>query len=142
MSLPKKRKMETELRMEAAEAEEQCSLQQMQSLLSLLKHLSCCVRPGRIFLNRMLNELRVAPHYGPDTVNLLLSVDFKPDVRRWATCIHVFNSVSIMAQNFWANLSSVPMHVWTGAADFVQGNTFTPSFPQNCQFTSRKSLPF
>ena len=80
------------------------SKKQLQSLLGTLQHISCCVRAGRIFLNRMLNTLRgnyETQGYFP------LDSEFQQDVHWWHTFMHEFNGVSLMAELEWSQSDRV-----------------------------------
>ena len=60
---------------------------QLQSILGLLLYVHKCVRPARIFLNRMLDLLRSA--------HVLLTPDFKRDLRWFAKFLPMYNGVSL-----------------------------------------------
>ncbi len=65
---------------------------ELQQLLGKLNWVSHCVKPGRLFINRMLVTLREA--YGSDQVTL--STDFREDLKWWATFLPEFNGVSFV----------------------------------------------
>ncbi len=106
-----------------------CSQRQLQSLLGTLTHLSCCVRPGRTFLNRMLNELRDASVSHPDTPCIILSTDFKKDVRWWHYLMDHFNGVSLMANMFWTDCHFMSDACLHGLGGYYAGQYFHATFP-------------
>ena len=64
---------------------------QLQSILGLLLYVHKCVKPARVFLNRMLELLR-SSH---PTHSITLTSDFKRDLRWFATFLPWYNGVSL-----------------------------------------------
>jgi hypothetical protein len=71
---------------------------QVQSLLGKLCFVCKCVRPGRLFLNRMLDWLRVMP----DKHSARIPSEFKLDIKWWISFIDTFNGVSLIPSQSWA----------------------------------------
>ena len=67
------------------------SRRQLQSILGLLLYVHKCVKPARIFLNRMLELLR-ASH---GSQKILLTPDFKRDLRWFDKFLCKYNGISI-----------------------------------------------
>ena len=67
------------------------SKRQLQSILGLLLYVHKCVKPARVFLNRMLELLRSA--HGRQKI--LLTPDFKRDLRWFAKFLPHYNGVSL-----------------------------------------------
>ena len=67
------------------------SKRQLQSILGLLLYVHKCVRPSRIFLNRMLELLRSA--HGRSKI--LLTPDFKRDLGWFAKFLPTYNGISL-----------------------------------------------
>ena len=67
------------------------SKRQLQSILGLLLYVHKCVKPARIFLNRMLELLR-SSHA---TQRITLTSDFKKDLHWFATFLPKYNGVSL-----------------------------------------------
>ena len=67
-----------------------CSRRQLQSLLGNLLYVQKCVKPSRIFLNRMLEFLR--QNYDKNSVTL--TQDFKRDLRWFHKFLATYNGVS------------------------------------------------
>ena len=67
-----------------------CSKQQLQSLLGNLLYIHKCVRPAHIFLNRMLDLLRM--NY--DKKSITLTHDFKRNLMWFITFVQRYNGVS------------------------------------------------
>ena len=67
------------------------SKRQLQSILGLLLYVHKCVRPARVFLNRMLDLLRSA--HGRQKI--FLTPEFKRDLRWFAKFLPTYNGVSL-----------------------------------------------
>lgn len=70
----------------------------LQSLLGRLSFVTACVRPGRIFLSRLLNNLRSFPanaRHSPITQDMHL------DLLWWSKFLPLFNGVSIIKREEW-----------------------------------------
>ena len=67
-----------------------CSKRQLQSLLGNLLYIQKCVKPARIFLNRMLELLR--QNY--DKNSITLTQDFKRDLHWFHKFLTIYNGVS------------------------------------------------
>ena len=68
-----------------------CSKRQLQSLLGQLLYVHKCVRPSRIFLNRMLELL----HQNYDASNIKLTQAFCHDLRWFSRFLDKYNGVSM-----------------------------------------------
>ena len=67
------------------------SKRQLQSILGLLLYVHKCVKPARVFLNRMLELLRAAQ----GCQKIFLTPDFKRDLRWFAKFLPRYNGVSL-----------------------------------------------
>ena len=67
------------------------SKRQLQSILGLLLYVHKCVKPARIFLNRMSDLLRTS--YGCQKIKL--TPDFKRDLRWFAKFLTAYNGISL-----------------------------------------------
>ena len=74
------------------------SKKEVQSLIGKLQFAGTCVRPGRIFISRMLNFLREMPDRGKIKVPL----DFLKDARWWRIYIARYNGISMMPLANWS----------------------------------------
>ncbi len=70
-----------------------CTKRELQSLIGLLQHASCVVRPGRTFSRRLISLLSVAkkPHH-----RIRLNQEFRSDLVWWATFLQAWNGTSMM----------------------------------------------
>jgi hypothetical protein len=75
-----------------------CNKNNLQSLLGKLNFVSQCVRPGRIFVNILLNWLREIPEKG----QISIPDDFKLDLCWWRTFLSSYNEVSLMLSEEWS----------------------------------------
>lgn len=101
---------------------------QVQSLVGSLNFLAACVRPGRLFLSRILNFLREMASQGP----VALTPEFRQDLFWWQLFAPLYNGVSIMPIADW----SVPDGVvscdacLSGCGGWFEGLYFHTVFPQ------------
>ena len=66
---------------------------QLQSLLGKLSFMTTCVKPGRIFMTRLLNTLR---SFSKSRSSCLISDDMRADISWWSSFVPLFNGVSLM----------------------------------------------
>lgn len=71
---------------------------EVQSLVGSLNFMAACVRPGRIFISRLLNFLRGLP----DTGRTLVPSEVLKDVRWWQVFAPLFNGVAMMPLADWS----------------------------------------
>ena len=80
-----------------------CNKKELQCLLGKLNFVSHCVRPGRIFVNILLNWLREIPEKG----QISIPDDFKLDLCWWRTFLPSYNEVSLMLSEEWSRADQV-----------------------------------
>ena len=74
--------------------------QQLQSIIGKLNFIAKCVRPGRIFISRMLSLLRSMDNC---TNHVFITEEFKKDIIWWLTYLPQFNGISMIPDtNFTA----------------------------------------
>ncbi|VDI15088.1 Hypothetical predicted protein [Mytilus galloprovincialis] len=71
---------------------------EVQSLIGKLNFIASCVKPGRIFISRILNFLR---EFVSDDQCLELSEEFKKDIFWWSEFLLIFNGISILSLEEW-----------------------------------------
>ena len=108
------------------------SLREIQSLLGKLNFIAACVRPGRIFISRMLKWLK---SLNKETSNRHQQVEIpmyvKKDVLWWYRFLPVYNGVSLMLYEEWC----LPDEICSsdsclhGCGGFWLGKYFHVSFP-------------
>ena len=74
------------------------TLKQLQSLLGKLSFVTACVKPGRIFMSRLLNSLRAFPS---TRARLPVSADMKADIAWWLAFLPIFNGTSLIKPQQW-----------------------------------------
>ena len=72
---------------------ETCTRKELLSLIGQLQHACCVVKPGRVFLRRMIELAKRRGHQE----RIRLSQEFKSDLRWWATFLPGWNGRSMMA---------------------------------------------
>ena len=76
----------------------------LQSLIGKLAFVSKCVRPGHLFLTRLLDTLRSLRHtHHRDK----LLAEFRKDIRWWMWFINVYNGVSLIPTQLWSAPDSI-----------------------------------
>ena len=119
------------------------SLKETQSLAGLLNFACRCVRPGRVYLARILNFLRTLPKSGRRWV----PVSVKEDVKWWFSFAEAFNGTSLMLNTEWSKpdeeISSDSCLLGGGA--FSNGDFLHWEFPQkvlqlNCHINQLECL--
>jgi hypothetical protein len=105
-----------------------CSKKELQSLLGKLNYVSQCVRPGRLFVSRLLNWLREISDV--DTVSI--PEDFKLDLLWWKTFLPMYKGISMMLSDEWASVDRLLAVVacLTGCGGWMNGRFFHTSFPK------------
>ena len=77
---------------------------ELQSLIGKLSFVSKCVRPGRLFLTRILDTLRSLRRHHH---RIKLSAEFRKDIHWWLRFISVYNGVSLIPTELWSEPDSV-----------------------------------
>ena len=73
------------------------SRREVQVILGRLNFVASCVRPGRIFVSRMLNFLRGMPN----NRQVRLTEEIRKDLQWWGAFLPLYNGVSMMAWEEW-----------------------------------------
>ena len=77
-----------------------CTRSELQSLTGQLQHAATVVKPGRTFLRRMYDLLKVGTGHGqrtpPGGQYLRLNVEFRSDLAWWSQFLHQWNGVSLL----------------------------------------------
>ena len=84
---------------------ELASLKEVQSLLGKLNFVAACVRPGRIFISRMLKWLKVLYRKERKFHNIPLYV--KKDIFWWHSFLPLYNGVSMMLYEEWCRPDAI-----------------------------------
>ncbi len=92
-----------------------CSRRELLSLIGTLSFATKVVRPGRIFLRRMLNRAAATQHRAA----LSLDDGFRADLQWWIASMHDWNGVSLLYEHEWA--TSAAFNVTTDACDTGAG---------------------
>ena len=71
-----------------------CTKRELLSLIGSLQHASAVVKPGRVFLRRMIDLSKRQMHLD---ATMRLNTEFRADLRWWATFIELWNGVSIIS---------------------------------------------
>lgn len=108
---------------------EKATLKDIQSLLGKLNFVAACVRPGRIFISRMIKWLKVL--YKENSKQHVIPDYVKKDILWWYRFLPTYNGISMMLYEQW----SEPDEIFSsdacldGCGGFWNGNYFHVSFP-------------
>ena len=105
------------------------TLRQLQSLLGKLSFVTAYVKPGCIFMSRLLNSLRAFPS---TRVRLPVSANMKADIAWWLAFLPLFNGTSLISLNSRnSTIFSLPRtHHCIVAGRLVLTNVSCASFPK------------
>ena len=78
------------------------SLKEIQSLLGKLNFIAACVRPGRIFISRMLQWLKVLNKEAHPRQQVSIPQYVQKDVLWWHKFLPLYNGVSLMFYEEWS----------------------------------------
>ena len=110
-------------------SKETATLKEVQSLLGKLNFVAACVRPGRIFVSRMIQWLKVL--YKENKRSHLIPKFVKKDILWWNTFLPHYNGISMMLYEEWCN----PDETFSsdacleGCGGFSNGKFFHSDFP-------------
>ena len=110
---------------------EDASIKEVQSLLGKLNFIAACVRPGRIFVSRMLKWLKVL--YSKDLKKYHIPPYVKKDILWWYKFLPTYNGVSMMLYEEWCEPDEICSSdsCLEGCGGFWQGMFFHTSFPEH-----------
>ena len=74
-------------------------LRDVQSLVGKLNFVTSCVRPGRVFISRILNFLR---QFTQESQSLEISDQLKKDLTWWYRFLPLYNGVSLLNLDEWS----------------------------------------
>jgi len=109
---------------------EEATLKELQSVIGKLNFVAACVRPGRIFISRLLNWLRQI--YSMESQKVKIPEDVRRDLRWWDRFLYTYNGISIMVYDDWSKpdeLFSTDACL-TGIGGYFQGAYFHKLLPQ------------
>ena len=79
------------------------SRQEIQSIIGKLNFVASVVRPGRVFISRLLNFLRGLPETGLHA----LTQEVHKDLNWWASFLPLYNGISMMPMEGWSSPDEV-----------------------------------
>ncbi|CAC5384078.1 unnamed protein product [Mytilus coruscus] len=115
---------------------DKCSLRDLQSLLGKLHFVSSCVRPGRLFVSRLLVWLRT---FVGQNITKRVPKYIKLDLVWWSKFLDIYNGVSMMFLIDWSSPDCVLScdSTLVGCGGICNGRYFHTVFPA---FIRRKQL--
>lgn len=107
---------------------------QLECLIGRLQYLSACVRPGRVFIARLLNLLRGSHRGG----HMEVTQELIKDLQWWWKFLEVFNGSSIMwlysdeQVNAWlsSDASLSGLGAWVRTSEIPEGQCFRQELPE------------
>ncbi|MEW8546060.1 MAG: reverse transcriptase domain-containing protein [Candidatus Thiodiazotropha sp.] len=112
------------------------SIKEIQSLLGKLNFVASCVRPGRIFISRMLKWLKIL--YTKDSKQHTIPQYVKKDLLWWYRFLPLYNGVSMMVMEEWSHPDEIfsSDSCLSGCGGFWNGNYFHTIFPDKIRHKS------
>lgn len=104
-------------------------LNELQSLIGKLNYVAACVRPGRIFISRLLAWLR--QFNGVKDKDVEIPSEVRKDLKWWDRFLYQYNGISIMIYDDWSRPDEIfsTDACLTGIGGFFEGNYFHKAFP-------------
>ena len=127
LTIPEDRKVEIGRIIKQWEYKKCATMKELQSLLGKLNFVCSTVRAGRIFISRIINELKSFPNKGKRR----LSSELKQDIMWWKRFMSEFDGTTIMPQIAWDRPDSVIATDATlkGAGGWAPPEFFATRFP-------------
>jgi hypothetical protein len=106
------------------------TVKEIQSLLGKLNFVGACVKPGRIFVNRLINWLRSLDKSNKSK-SFNIDIEVKKDIQWWYKFLPLYNGVSLMSLGEWSTPDSIFSSdaCLEGCGGFWGGNYFHALFP-------------
>jgi hypothetical protein len=104
---------------------------EVESMVGKLTFLSTCVRPGKVFVSRLLNFLRGFPPKG----QVHISPEVRKDILWWKTYLPLYNGVTMMPLEPWSEPDLVLAcdACLQGCGGIVDGRFFHAVYPEFVQ---------
>ena len=111
---------------------QKATLRELQSLIGKLNFVAACVRPGRIFINRLLNWLRSIYDIHPN-MEIEIPDYVKMDLQWWDKFLLQYNGISIMLYDDWSKPDGIfsTDSCLTGCGGYFNGLYFHTEFPED-----------
>ena len=100
----------------------------LQSLIGKLSYVCACISPGKIFMQRILQELRRLPH---KFTRFTPSSELLADLRWWAKFLSFYNGVSVLRSSPWIDneYRFCTDACLSGVGGFFDGRFFHSAYP-------------
>jgi hypothetical protein len=107
------------------------TLRELQSLIGKLNFVAACVRPGRIFINRLLNWLRSINEFHPHK-EIEIPSYVRQDLLWWEKFLSQYNGISIMLYEDWSKPDEIfsTDSCLSGCGGFFNGRFFHSEFSE------------
>ena len=105
------------------------SLKEVQSLIGKLNFIAACVRPGRIFISRLLQWLKIL--YNSENKSHCIPSYVKKDIQWWNRFLPLYNGVSMMMTEEFSQPDEIfsSDSCLTACGGYWKGNFFHSKFP-------------
>ena len=127
LTIPQVKLMEIKTVINEWSLKSRATLKQVQQLAGLLNFACRCVKPGRIYLSRVLNFLRAIPQSGAVTIPSQVQLDLD----WWRQFLEQYNGISFMPDNGW----SAPDMIISSDSCLTGGGALTNSQFFHIQFS-------
>ena len=108
------------------------SLKEIQSILGKLNFIAACVRPGRVFIGRLLQWLKVLNKSHNPREQVYIPDYVKKDILWWHKFLPCYNGVSLMLYEEWSDPDEICSSdaCLNACGGFWSGKYFLASFPE------------
>ena len=111
---------------------ETASLKEIQSLLGKLNFVAACVKPGRIFISRMLKWLKVLNKERQPREQVSIPEYVTKDIMWWQKFLPMYNGISLMLYEEWSQPDEICSSdaCLQSCGGFCDGKYFHTLFPE------------
>ena len=108
------------------------SLKEIQSILGKLNFIAACVRPGRVFIGRLLQWLKVLNKSHNPREQVYIPDYVKKDILWWHKFLPCYNGISLMLYEEWSDPDEICSSdaCLNACGGFWSGKYFHASFPE------------
>lgn len=97
MSIPEDKMLDIQEELELWKTRHMTTRKQLERLLGRLQFLGSCIRPGRVFVSRLIQELKNVHGLGLWPI----TEDIRKDLQWWKECMQQHNGVAMLWQQDW-----------------------------------------
>ena len=129
ISIPEEKMIEIISELKQWEKRRTMTKKRLQQIMGKLQFAASCIRPGRVFINRLYDHISVMQ----EDIQYVITQDIKLDLSWWRRFMQVHNGVSIMWLKQRTQLGEMMTtdSCMVGAGGFCQGEYFHVKYPES-----------